>query len=135
MKIEFGYNFETNKIIENNKEKTINQDEFIILQSIINILKNKFDINNFSIISNTNNYLTLKYKDFDIARIKYTDKSKWISILILDKKDRLSNEHNTLFDAQAKKSQLQWKSNLTDNDISKYITFLENTCIEINKNN
>ena len=123
MSIEIGYDFTEKKVISNLETKTSfgNNDEYDILNKIINKLN--LDKNDFIIISNTSDYLTLQYKNFDIVRVKYTDRTKWLSILILgDNKN--NNLNNPIFDLQKNKSQLHWKSKLENKDVDIYIQIL-----------
>lgn len=123
MSIEIGYDFTEKKVISNLETKTSfgNNDEYDILNKIINKLN--LDKNDFIIISNTSDYLTLQYKNFDIVRVKYTVRTKWLSILILgDNKN--NNLNNPIFDLQKNKSQLHWKSKLENKDVDIYIQIL-----------
>ena len=101
--------------------------ENTILENIINKLSDKFDENDFDIVSNTDDYLTLRYRNSDIVRVKYTKKSKWISILMVGI-IRKENENNILFELQKNKKQIFWKSKMEDPDIDKYLIFIDNAC-------
>lgn len=133
MKITLGYDFEKKEIITEKRENEINLNEKMILESIIENLENEFNKSNFSIVASTTNYLTLKYKEYDIARIKYTNKSKWISVFIVNKDLRSQYENNKLFETQKNKKQLHWKSILSNEDISDYLKILRVACEDINK--
>lgn len=128
MSIVIGYDFKKNEIIKK-QELVGNKDEYEIFEYIIKKMEN-FNNSDFNIISNTNDYLTLEYKNYDICRIKYTDKSKWISIFI-SKKDRENNINNPLFNIQKNKNQLFWKSIIENENIDVYLPFINNICIQI----
>lgn len=124
MGIQIGFDFNTNKIIKN-EEHIINDSEKDILTKIAIDLS----LNNYNIFSNTDDYTTLQYKEYDIARIKYTDRTKWIEIF-LTKEDKKNNIDNILFETQKNKNKLFWKSIIND-EISIYYNFIKNKCNEI----
>lgn len=123
MSIHIGYDFNKKEIITN--FKTINMKENEILEKIAKDIK----IDNYEIINNSTDYTTLKYKDYDLVRLKYTESSKWIS-LFLTKEDKNNNINNNLFDAQKNKNQLFWKSNI-NSDIDIYYSFIKNKYNEL----
>lgn len=123
MSIHIGYDFNKKEIITN--FKTINMKENEILEKIAKDIK----IDNYVIINNSTDYTTLKYKDYDLVRLKYTESSKWIS-LFLTKEDKNNNINNILFDAQKNKNQLFWKSNI-NSDIDIYYSFIKNKYNEL----
>lgn len=128
MSIKIGYDFNNNKLIaesEFTKERIKNDDENTILSKIATDLK----ISNYEIVNNSDDYTTLKYKEYDLIRLKYTDRSKWIS-LFLTKEDRDSNIDNPLFEVQKNKKQLFWKSFITQ-DIDIYYPFIKHRYEEI----
>lgn len=133
MEIKIGYDFNNNDF-RFTDEKEINEDEYNILNSIKKELSGFFDANNFKIVKNSDDYSTLQYKNIDIARIKYTDRAKWISIFISDecKKD---NINNPLFSKEKNKNKVHWKSDLENNNISIYMPFLKKSCIKIDSFN
>lgn len=104
-----------------------------ILSSIVNQLSDTFDYNKFNIISKCDEYTTLEYGNFDLLRIKFTDKSKWIK-LFLTKEDREKYEESELFKSQKNKNEFYWKSDIeSEEDLNKYIPLLKNICIHQNK--
>ena len=128
MSIKIGYDFNNNKLIaesEFTKERIKNVDENTILSKIATDLK----ISNYEIVNNSDDYTTLKYKEYDLIRLKYTDRSKWIS-LFLTKEDRDSNIDNPLFEVQKNKKQLFWKSFITQ-DFDIYYPFIKHRYEEI----
>lgn len=95
-------------------------DEVSILNSFIDSYLSEYK-DNLQIVSNTDDYTTLKYNDMDLIRLKYSDNTKWITIFIPPK---YKNEYieNELFITQKNKNQLHWKSVITNkNDLSKYV--------------
>lgn len=129
MSIKIGFDFNNNDF-RFNTEKEINEAECNILNSIKKELSVSFDAINFKIAKNSDDYSTLQYKNIDIARIKYTDRAKWISIFISDecKKDIINNP---LFNKEKNKNKVHWKSDLKNNNINVYLPFLEKSCIKI----
>ena len=131
MEINIGYDFNDNKFITG-KEKIIRDKEKQILEIIIDSLKEKFEKDNFKIEAKSDDYLTLLYKNGDIVRIKYSDRSKWISIFIPPKYKK-EFENDILFETQKNKNQLFWKSKITDNNIDKYLKYITIACLETQK--
>lgn len=131
MEINIGYDFNDNKFIAG-KEKIIHNKEKQILEIIIDSLKEKFGKDNFKIEAKSDDYLTLLYKNGDIVRIKYSDRSKWISIFI-PPKYRKEFENDMLFETQKNKNQLFWKSTITENNIGKYLKYITIACLETQK--
>lgn len=123
MSINVGYDFETNGFIANNKKE--NLEETKILTKIASDL----NLTNYKIENKSNNYSTLCYLNYDIIRLKYTNKSKWISIL-LTKDDKKKYINNSLFEQQKNKNQLFWKS-IINSDIEVYYDFIKNSCNNI----
>ena len=73
-----------------------------------------------TIVSNTSDYTTLQYDEMDLIRLKYSDKTKWITIFIAPsiKKEYIDNP---LFNSQKNKNQLHWKSIISDkSDLSNF---------------
>lgn len=68
----------------------------------------------FKYIKQCEDYSTIQYVDgADIFRIKYTDKTKWIQVLMTTDM-RKKYKDNPLFDAEKKKSKVFWKSKIND---------------------
>jgi len=68
----------------------------------------------FKYIKPCEDYSTIQYVDgADIFRIKYTDKTKWIQVLMTTDM-RKKYKDNPLFDAEKKKSKVFWKSKIND---------------------
>lgn len=67
----------------------------------------------FQYVKPCKNYSTIQYKGYDLFRIKYTDKSKWIQVLMTN---NVINEYkdNKLFEAEKNKNKAFWKSNIND---------------------
>lgn len=119
-----GYDFINNEVIKNNK--AINLEEEKILDLFLNELSNTYNKNDFKIIANSDDYLTLQYKEIDIARVKYTERAKWVSILMTNECSK-ENLDNPLFEKQKNKNQAQWKSDFNGN-IEPYLSFLIKAC-------
>lgn len=56
-------------------------------------------------------YTTLKYGDYDLFRIKYTNKARWIKIAIFNDMIDFYKE-KPLFEAQKNKNEFMWKSDI-----------------------
>jgi len=90
------------------------------------------DKSKFGVEERSSSYLTLVYCDNDFFRVKYSDKSKWISIRLANED---KNKDDIRFDAQTNKNQLHWKANINSyEDIYKFKTELINACKSFNSN-
>lgn len=83
----------------------------------------------FKYIKPSEDYSTIQYNDYDLFRIKYTERAKWIQILMPNDM-RVEYKDDPLFEAQKKKNVLMWKSNI--NDLHDYKDFLLGAIEEIN---
>lgn len=95
-------------------------DEVSILNNFVDSYLSDYK-DKMQVVSNSGNYTTLKYGDFDLIRLKYSDNTKWITIFIPPK---YKNDYidNDLFITQKNKNQLHWKSLINDKtDLSKYV--------------
>lgn len=131
MSIKIGYDFNKNELLKD-KDLTINQKEKDLLEQIINAIIDEFIISDFNIVKNCNDYSTLQYKQRDLVRIKYTNNSKWISLLMVDKKCKEDNINNPIFENEKNKNKLHWKSLLNNDDIHVYIPLIIKNCEYIN---
>lgn len=106
MTITIGYDFEKNQIIKNEPYK-MNKDEIDVINAILKKLD--LDASDFKIVKPCEDYTTLQYKERDLFRLKYTEKAKWIKILIFPsyKNDYIDNP---LFSKQKNKNQVFWQS-------------------------
>lgn len=121
MKIKIGYNFD-NKTIKNDDHHIYSTNEFRILTNIINKLS-KYD-DKLKIVSNTDDYLTLQYEEMDIARIKYTDRVQWISVIVVGE-DKKRYINNPIFELEKNKNKVHWKSKYNDDNINVYLELIE----------
>ena len=110
-------------IIGNERSNPNYEREKELLEKWIPILEERYS-NKFEIVSNSNDYTTLKPTGcLDILRLKYGG-AKWIKVFIGNEIAKtLLNDPR--FAEEKKKSQLYWKSTLTDEDISKYFDVLD----------
>lgn len=95
-------------------------DEVSILNNFVDSYLSDYK-DKMQVVSNSGNYTTLKYGDFDLIRLKYNDNTKWITIFIPPK---YKNDYidSDLFITQKNKNQLHWKSLINDKtDLSKYV--------------
>lgn len=58
-------------------------------------------------------YSTIRYKGFDLIRIKYTDNTKWIQIPMSTAMRKVYKD-NPLFEAEQNKNKVMWKSSIKD---------------------
>lgn len=122
MKWNYG-DFEASILVgrkEEKKESNSYDTEVDILtdfiESYLSDYKDKLDI-----VSNCDKYTTLKYGDYDLIRLKYSDNTKWLTIFI-NPKMKEDFENSELFISQKNKNQLHWKSILSDRtDLSKFV--------------
>lgn len=101
--------------------------EKAVLVKWIKYFTNKYDRALFSIVKNSKDYTTLKYKAFDIIRLKYSPTSKWIKIFMTpDNKKQYINNH--LFDLQKRKNELYWKGIIEEEkDIEEYVKIINDS--------
>lgn len=101
-----GYDFLKNEIIKD-EEKAHVQSE----KEAVDIIMNDLGISNYEVVKNSDDYTTLVYRDYDLFRIKYMPKSRWISIIIFPSM-RKEYSDSPLFSSQANKNQMYWKSTI-----------------------
>lgn len=114
-----GFDFNKGTIISSG-DKPQNEDENRIIYAIFDKLD--VDTEMCKIEKNSTDYTTLKYKQYDLLRIKYTNGAKWIKILMANKELKNEYMNNPLFEAQKNKNEIMWKS--TIDNIDDYIDIL-----------
>lgn len=69
----------------------------------------------FKYVKPCDDYSTIRYDDeeVDLFRIKYTDRSKWIQVLMTTEM-RNKYKDNPLFEVEKNKNKVFWKSNIKD---------------------
>ena len=92
------------------------------------------NIDKLGVTRKSDSYATIvlhgNHWDFDFVRFKFTDRTKWIA-LNLSKADREAYKDDALFEAQKKKTQIQWKSALQSiEDLPKYKNLMVNSYSE-----
>lgn len=95
------------------EERTLgaSADEIKLFECIRSLLADSgVDPGSVMLVRKSDSYLTIICR-VEIARIKYTERAKWISIQIVDSL-RSKYLDSPLFDAQKKKGQLFWKSSI-----------------------
>lgn len=118
-----GYDFKKGEIIkEEGKAHVKTEDEAIA------IIMDDLGVVDYRIDKNSDDYSTLVYKDRDLFRIKYTNRARWIRILMFPK-FRSEYENGELFKAQANKNQIFWKSDIKS--LFDYKKVLTDMIIEI----
>lgn len=67
----------------------------------------------FEYVKPSQEYSTIRYKGFDLFRIKYTDNTNWIQVPMTTQM-RKANMDNPLFDIEKNKNKVFWKSNINN---------------------
>lgn len=67
----------------------------------------------FEYVKPSQEYSTIRYKGFDLFRIKYTANTKWIEVPMTTQMRKV-NKNNPLFIAEKNKNKVFWKSYITD---------------------
>ncbi|USK62273.1 hypothetical protein [Peribacillus asahii] len=125
------------------RDINLNEEETQAVKLIFEMLEDTvIDIDKLKVTRKSDNYATIVLRgndwDFDFVRFKFTNRTKWIA-LNLSKADRAAYKDDTLFEAQKKKTQIQWKSVLQSiEDLPKYKNLMVNSyseCINREKNN
>lgn len=101
-------------------ESSSYDNEVDILNNFINTYLADYK-DKLHIVSNTSHYTTLRYGIMDLLRLKYSEKTKWLTILITPKvkKEYIDND---LFTNQKNKNQLHWKSFIDDpSELSNFV--------------
>lgn len=114
------------KGLHNDQNPNFSKEEEILTQWI-NYFTDEFEKDLFSTEENSKDYSTLKYKMFDIIRLKYSETSKWIKIFMTpdNKFQYMSSE---LFNTQKNKNEFYWKSQIQkEEDIKKYIKIIKDS--------
>lgn len=105
-----------------------NYNEMDVCEYFIDKLSKTKDNSLFRIEQRSPNYLSLVYGNNDFLRVKYTEKAKWISILMVGE-NKKENLNNPLFFKQEKKNNLHWKSEINSfEDLERYIEIAEKSC-------
>ncbi|WP_217952613.1 hypothetical protein [Adlercreutzia caecimuris] len=104
-------------LIGSNKALDLNENEAMLASMIIETLVNEgVNSDRLDIVRKSNDYATVVYHgcewDSDLARFKFTERAKWVSVPIPNSKiEQLNN--NPIFSAQKNKKQLLWKSKIS----------------------
>jgi hypothetical protein len=125
------------------RDINLNEEETEAVKLIFEMLEGTdVNIEKLQVTKKSDSYATIVLRghewDFDLVRFKFTDRTKWIA-LNLSKADREVYRDDALFEAQKKKTQIQWKSVLQSiDDLPKYKDLIVNSyieCINREKNN
>lgn len=104
-------------LIGSNKALDLNENEAMLASMIIETLVNEgVNSDRLDIVRKSNDYATVVYHgcewDSGLARFKFTERAKWVSVPIPNSKiEQLNN--NPIFSAQKNKKQLLWKSKIS----------------------
>lgn len=104
-------------LIGADKDLDLNENEAMLASTIIEALINEgVNSDRLDMVRKSNDYATVVYHgcewDSDLARFKFTERAKWVSVPIPESKsEQLKN--NPIFSAQKNKNQLLWKSKIS----------------------
>lgn len=133
--ISFSANSQTGNVkIESIFEKVLNMtpDEEAAFKIIYSFLPSEL-LKHISIERRSNDYISLCCGVNDFLRLKYSTRSKWLS-LRLPRSIAEQNIGNPLFAAQTNKKQLHWRGNLkTLTDLDAFRDFIVSSCVYIPK--
>lgn len=125
------------------RDSNLNEEETQAVKLIFEMLEGTaVNMEKLQVTKKSDSYATIVVRgndwDFDLVRFKFTDRTKWIA-LNLSKADRTIYKDDVLFEAQKKKTQIQWKSALDSiEDLPKYKQLMVNSyseCVNREKNN
>lgn len=94
-------------------------------EAILKVFIDTLDVpkDDFKIVKNSDNYTTLVYQDRDLIRLKYTDLTKWVEVIVVrDMKKKYLD--SPLFEENTK-NKVFWKSILHDKDLTPYKEIIE----------
>lgn len=111
---------------ESNYEHVTDEDK--ILNDLIEQLGKPKE--NFEIQKRSEEYTTLRYKDNDLVRLKYSTGSKWIDIFMSNDL-RQQYVDSDLFLAN-RKNKLFWRSKLYTDDLKEYIDIIKTALDSMN---
>lgn len=132
MKLVIGFD-ETGKLFTGleKKELNANENELLLYQKIVDIISPHKDASKLRLERRSDNYLSVLYGEVnDFLRFKFTNKAKWITVLITPE-DRPKYIDSPLFAAQKNKGQVQWKCKLNSiDDLDALSEVIVHSCIE-----
>ena len=130
--MQFGHDPESKNpyFISGEHQLCINEGEKQILQKIYSFLSPEL-LKNVHVVCNSSNYISIVCGEFnDFLRLKYADRSKWISIR-LSPEDKAMNINNSLFESQKNKNQLHWKATIHSiSDLDSFKDLIVRSCYE-----
>lgn len=102
-----------------------------VCEYFISKLSSGREISKFKIERRADEYLSLFYGNNNFLRVKYTEKSKWISFF-LSNEDRVIYKDSPLFDMTEDKNTLHWKARIYSFDVLKnFIEIADHACHEL----
>lgn len=128
--IKFSYDKDKNVVSVGTQfdEKEHNLTEDKICEYIISKLPSEYT---YSVLKKSNDYTSIvvdsdKYPNaLDIARLKYTERAKWIKVALQNDDSKLERD-NPIFREQKNKNEAFWKVSIrNEKDIDKLIPFIE----------
>jgi len=112
------------------KELNINSDEETALNIIFSFLPHSLLVY-IRIERRSKDYISMFCGANDFLRLKYSLRSKWISLRLPRDISRL-NVDNPLFSAQSNKNQQHWRGNLKSlDDLKLFSDFISASCVYI----
>lgn len=131
--ITFSVNTETEEVSVTSvfdKELDPNENELKVIKIVLSFLPP--DVSRcITLERRSKNYISMFYGANDFLRLKYSLKTKWIS-LRLPHELSIANISNPLFAAQSNKKQLHWRANLDSlDDLISLKDFIIASCVYI----
>lgn len=112
------------------KELNPNESESKLIEIVLSFLPTEIS-RHITLERRSKNYISMFYGANDFLRLKYSPRSRWISLRIPYELS-LTNINNPLFAAQSNKKQLHWKANLNSfDDLNSLKDFIIASCVYI----
>lgn len=112
-------------IFEDPDPITPNDEEMRICEAAIRLLGD-FSADCFEIQRRSASYTTLRYRDSDVLRVKYTDRAKWVAVRSFG-----LNENDPRFAKQKNKKQSFWQADINSpEDVADFVPQMVYACKE-----
>ena len=117
------------------RDVNLKEEEKRAVKLIFDMLQDtEINSEKLEVVRKSDSYATIVIRgnawDFDLVRFKFTNRTKWIA-LSLSEADREAYKEHALFEAQKKKTQIQWKSTLKSiDDLPVYKNLIVNSYIQ-----
>lgn len=108
------------------------EQEKEILNKWIPFIEKRYSITNLTIEENATDYTTLKYDDWDLIRLHYGEKTKWVKLIIASKYKKQYID-DSRFASEKNKNKVVWKLDIENDDINYFLDILDNIVDHIKK--